>query len=109
MQLKTSDDYFSLPHTGRGWVTEANDYLSVRKKKKDGGFKEEEKLSSIFYPYSLYSVFSIFSISVSLFSVFYIIAKLVKTTFDRIQDRFGQIVTAYKRNSNLRDFLVTGK
>ena len=45
----------------------------------------------------------------------YIMAKLVKTTFDRIQERSGhiyhrsQIVTAYKRNRNLRDFLVKAK
>jgi len=45
----------------------------------------------------------------------YIIAKLVKTTFDRIQERTGyelrrsQIVTAYKRNQNLSDILIKSK
>ena len=43
------------------------------------------------------------------------IAKLVKTAFERIQERSGaaywrsQIVTAYKRNPNLGDFLVRAK
>ena len=45
----------------------------------------------------------------------YIIAKLVKTTFDRIQERTGyefrrsQIVTTYKRNQNLSDILMRSK
>lgn len=45
----------------------------------------------------------------------YTIAKLVKTTFDKIQERSAQIywrtqiVTAYKRNRNLYDFLVNAK
>ena len=45
----------------------------------------------------------------------YVMAKLVKTTFHIIQERSGhiyhrsQIVTAYKRNRNLRDFLVKAK
>jgi len=45
----------------------------------------------------------------------YIIAKLVRTTFDRIQERTGyvfrrsQIVTAYKRNQNLSDILIRSK
>ena len=43
------------------------------------------------------------------------IAKLVKTSFERIQERSGaaywrsQIVTAYQRNPNLGDFLVRAK
>ena len=42
----------------------------------------------------------------------YIMAKLVKTTFDTIKDRSGHIYhrsqnfTAYKRNPSIRDFLV---
>ena len=45
----------------------------------------------------------------------YDIANLVKTAFERIQERSGhiywrsQIVTAYKRNPNLGDFLVRAK
>jgi len=45
----------------------------------------------------------------------YRIAKLVKTAFDRIQERTdyelrrAQIVTAYKRNQNLSDILIKSK
>ena len=42
----------------------------------------------------------------------YEIAKLVKTTYLRIQEQFrskSQIVSAYKRNRNLKDLLVKSK